>query len=277
MVTMETYRPPRRTSYLALLLIVGGLCALAFTIIAELKDSAQLYSDAQHELAKPVYSGKLAEVKFPDVEKPLFITTWKVFRPGELWSLVNKANALPDNFEPQGLTDTTVPHGDSSEPMKIHSRIAEPLAELFAAAEADGYNLMLSSAYRSIEEQQSLYDRFVAARGQAEAERFVLTPGTSEHHTGLAVDFSDASSACSLDSDTCLLSLETGNWLAANAHHFGFILRYPEGKQPITGIDHESWHFRYVGPILARAIYDSGLTLDEALTQMRPAYASQAD
>lgn len=271
---MKPLSPRRRTSYGALFALTAASCAFAVYIISGLQQSAQLYDQVLAELQRPIHSGELKRVVFPDAEKPVVVSTFAAFHVNGTWTLVGKDTPLRADFQPSSLIDTTLPHGDSTAPMKIDARLVEPLGRLFADAEAAGYPLMLSSAYRSITEQQALYDDFAATRGQANADRYVATPGTSEHHTGLAIDFSDRSEACGTDSNRCNLGFSTALWLSEHAHIYGFILRYPEGKQPLTGIAYEPWHYRYVGPILAPAIYASGLTLDEALVQMRPAFAA---
>lgn len=241
-------------------------------LVQGLDRSSRIYEAVQNEQNRAIYSGKLAEITFPG-SKTIYITSWDVFLPGHTWTLVSGQNPIDDNFAPDNLVDTALPHGDADRPMKFQQQIAEPLARLFEAAEAAGYPLMLSSSYRSVSEQQSIYDSFVASKGEEEASRYVAKPGTSEHHTGLSIDISNLSDACASNSDLCSLGVAEAMWLEENAHNYGFIQRYPEGKQPITGIAFEPWHYRYVGPILAPAIFESKMTLDEALTQMRPAFS----
>jgi D-alanyl-D-alanine carboxypeptidase len=132
---------------------------------------------------------------------------------------------------------------------------------------------MISSAYRSLQDQQATYDSYVAECGTACANQYVLPVGASEHHTGLAVDFSSASDQCAADSDDCSLGASAVTWLADNAWRYGFIHRYPEGKQSITGVAQESWHYRYVGIVMAKAMHGSGLTYDEVVQQLAPGYA----
>lgn len=111
------------------------------------------------------------------------------------------------------------------------------------------------SGFRSYDYQASLYASYVANDGQAEADRYSARPGHSEHQTGLAFDL--------LDSGGQLLEEpEASQWLADNAHRYGFVVRYLPGKEHITGYMAESWHVRYIGQE-ATAIYQSGLTLEE--------------
>lgn len=210
-------------------------------------------------------------VDIPGSSKQLVVPNWSLFTPGNIWSLVSHTEELPDNFKADSLVTSPVPHAHDA--TQISSRIAKPLSNMVEAARNEDIDLMLSSAYRSVAEQQAIYDDFVETKGREMADLYVAKPGTSEHHTGLAIDFADASDKCQQDSNTCNLSPTSAQWLANNAHKYGFVLRYPEGKKPITGIAFEPWHYRYVGPQLAKAVYDSELTLDEVLEQIYPAYA----
>ena len=114
----------------------------------------------------------------------------------------------------------------------------------------DGFNLTAFSTYRSFEYQTGLYQRYADRDGAEEADRYSARPGYSEHQTGLAFDIGEVNNEQDWASvrfgDT-----EAGKWIAANAHRFGFIMRYPEGKEAITDM-HESWHFRYVGVEIAK-------------------------
>ncbi|MCF0120146.1 MAG: M15 family metallopeptidase [Oscillospiraceae bacterium] len=122
----------------------------------------------------------------------------------------------------------------------------------------DEPEVVIVDGYRSIEEQRELCDRF-AARGVAER---AAKPGCSEHHTGCAADFGIYCEDGSLG-DLDIECPRKYAWLVSNAHRYGFILRYPEGKQEITGFPYEHWHFRYVGKRLAAELYGRGITLEE--------------
>jgi D-alanyl-D-alanine carboxypeptidase len=118
-----------------------------------------------------------------------------------------------------------------------------------------------------------LYRQFVAENGEEMAALYVLPPGTSEHHTGLSVDFSSVSNECAADSDSCSLSQSSAAWLKENASRFGFIQRYPAGAKAITGVGFEPWHYRYVGKPLAEAMATTDLTLEEVTEKLAPGYA----
>ena len=112
-------------------------------------------------------------------------------------------------------------------------------------------------------------------KGEAYAKTYVLTPGASEHHTGYSLDLTDASTVCKKDSDDCNLSPATAGWIAEHAHTYGFIVRYPSGKESIAGISHEPWHIRYVGVVLATQLYETETTLDEFIEEVAPGRLSR--
>lgn len=176
--------------------------------------------------------------------------------------LVNKQNPVPDHYS---MTLVNMNGG-----MQVDQRIAADLADMLAAARDDHISLMIVSAYRSEERQTRLFNNKVKKymnRGMsymdayAQASFSVTVPGTSEHQLGLALDIvtSGHTSLNEAFGDT-----EAGKWLNAHAPQYGFILRYPKGKEHITGITYEPWHFRYVGDY-AEEITESGLTLEEYL------------
>ena len=120
-----------------------------------------------------------------------------------------------------------------------------------------GLNLYISSGYRSYDYQAGLYQRYVDRSGKAEADRYSARPGHSEHQTGLAFDLNTISDEFK---DT-----DEGKWVAENCHKYGFIVRYPEDKESVTGYMYEPWHIRYLGTDTATAVYESGLCLEEYL------------
>lgn len=211
-----------------------------------------------------------AAVRLGDSE--LTIPNYDMFKAGNVWALVSKKRPLAGEAG-YTLIDAPIEHGDADKPMKIAVDISDELQQLVNAAEADDEPLMISSAYRSLQAQREIYDDFVAENGETVAKQYVSPVGASEHHTGLSVDFSSQSDQCRANSDDCSLSQSGAAWLAANAHRYGFIQRYPAGEQSVTGVAFEPWHFRFVGKPLARAMQDSDLTFDEVVEQFAPGYA----
>lgn len=140
----------------------------------------------------------------------------------------------------------------------------EAFKKMAAGALLDGYHLEAFSTYRSFDYQTQLYERYVAKDGVEEADRYSARPGYSEHQTGLAFDIGEVNRNEDFASSR-FGKTEAGKWVASNAHRFGFIMRYPEGKEDITGYMYESWHFRYVGKEHAEEIYKQDMTLEEYL------------
>lgn len=179
-------------------------------------------------------------------------------------SLVNKEYGLPDGYAPDDLVRPNVAFsfgGQDIEKSYMRKEAAEALEKMFAAAKKEGIILYAVSGYRSYDRQTVLFDAEVKRVGEEKAIQAVAYPGNSEHQTGLAMDISSESSNFLLSDDYGKTA--EGKWLRENAHRFGFILRYPEGKEKITGYKYEPWHFRYVGEKSAKDIYENDWTLEE--------------
>jgi LAS superfamily LD-carboxypeptidase LdcB len=154
--------------------------------------------------------------------------------------IVNKTYGLPSTFG-NGLTTET----------------SNAFTAMQAAAATAGHNIYISSGYRSFSAQTNVYNKYKANEGQAGADTHSARPGHSEHQSGLAFDLNSITQAFG--------STPEGIWTAQNAHLYGFIVRYPQGKESITGYIWEPWHLRYVGVDLATTLYTSGQTLEEYL------------
>lgn len=154
--------------------------------------------------------------------------------------IANKSYSLPQDYG-NGLTWET----------------EQAFYEMQAAAKRDGYSLWICSGYRSYWYQSDLYWGYVNRDGQWAADTYSARPGHSEHQTGLAIDINYA--------ERWFNNSAEAKWIADNCADYGFILRYPQGKEDKTGFMYESWHVRYVGNELARKITDSGLCLEEYL------------
>lgn len=191
----------------------------------------------KEEESKPVIdNGYIVGESLP--EKPTYIK-------GVL--IVNKKYPLPKNYNP----------GENKEARESFNRMVND-------AKKEGYLLTTYSSFRSYDLQKKLYDQYVKKHGINKADRFSARPGYSEHQTGLAFDIGEVGRK-NLWLTEQFGESEAGKWLAENAHKYGFILRYPKGKEHITGYMYESWHFRYVGVKIATEIKQSGLTLEEYL------------
>ncbi|MEX0748732.1 MAG: M15 family metallopeptidase [Candidatus Saccharimonadales bacterium] len=200
----------------------------------------------------------------PDAESAAFDRElYSLDEPGSLWFIVNKQRPLPESYVPH-LTTPDIPlYGPSdAENMQVDSRITDHLKALVASATSEGLQLALGSAYRSASYQSGIYNLYVEREGQTAADTFSARPGHSEHQSGLAVDFVRRDGECFIEA--CFDETAEGQWLAAHAHEYGFILRYREGMADITGYSYEPWHFRYVGTELARELHrQDNPTLEE--------------
>ncbi|MDN3904740.1 M15 family metallopeptidase [Arthrobacter sp. YD2] len=180
--------------------------------------------------------------------------------PASISVLVNKDRQLSDpGFRPPDLADV---HG-----VQLRRDAAEAYSRMSADAAAGGSPLRAVSGFRSAEAQAELHAAYIRNQGRHAAEAISARPGHSEHQTGLAVDIGNPDAACSLQA--CFKHTPAGAWTAANAHRYGFIIRYPEGKELTTGYSYEPWHLRYVGTDLAARLHGEGITLEEyaGLTQ----------
>lgn len=263
MQTLSDTRPKRRSGlWIFRLIYIIIIITTSIFLVSFQNESAKLEKQLDTISKTPTIQGK---VKVGDTD--VVIPTEDFFAPGKMWSLASRKHPLEKDFVVSDLIAVPVAVG-GGEKMQISKRIEKPLEALFDAAEASGHELMVSSAYRSIADQQKTFDDYVSRYGAQMANEYVSPPGSSEHHTGLAVDLSDASTPCQLASDDCSLGIESAAWLKENAPRYGFVLRYPDGKKEITGVKYEWWHFRYVGIPLAKAVANSNLTLDEAIEKL---------
>jgi len=147
--------------------------------------------------------------------------------------VANKTYSLPSNYG-TGLTNETL----------------NAFNKMKNGAKEEGLNIYISSGFRSYSRQKTIYNNYVARDGKTAADRYSARPGHSEHQTGLAFDVNTISSAFN--------NTKEAKWLSSNCYKYGFILRYPKGKENETGYMYESWHFRYVGVDLATKLYNNG-------------------
>ena len=180
--------------------------------------------------------------------------------------LVNKQHPVPEDY--------SFTLGTITGSMKCDVRIIDELMAMLEAAKADGIDLVICSPYRDYNRQTVLFDRkidYYMERGYSYLEAYkiasitVTVPGASEHQIGLALDIvSDTYTSL----DTGFGKTDAGIWLKEHGYEYGFILRYPLGKEYITGIQYEPWHYRYVGKKSATAIMKQGITLEEFLEDL---------
>lgn len=233
---------------------------------AEAKPDEAKQTEAQPPKKPPAKAAADTEAMLADIEV--------VAEPASMAVLVNKQRKLPENYTPTDLVFPNVPYllPKKSEKRKLRKEAAAALEALFAAAKADGVSLAGVSAYRSHTYQKALFNHYVQKDGVEKARTYSAVPGTSEHETGLAIDVSGIDGKCAATS--CFADTKEAKWLAEHAQEYGFIIRYPEGKEAITGYMYEPWHLRYVGTEIAKEIKAQGITLEEYLGVV-PASASE--
>ena len=175
----------------------------------------------------------------------------------EVDALVNKYHKLPSNYEAKDLV--TLSKTYSSRGHKIKKAASEPLMKMIDAARADGLNLLVISGYRTESTQRGLFNNSVKRHGMDHALIYSAKPGHSEHQLGLAVDLNSTEESFDQTKEY--------KWLKANSYKYGFIERYPKGKEFITGYGYEPWHYRYLGVDLATKVYTENVTYEEYLVK----------
>ncbi|MFV0633769.1 D-alanyl-D-alanine carboxypeptidase family protein [Demequina sp.] len=189
------------------------------------------------------------------------LTQHSIDDPASIWVVVNKRRGLePEGFTPDDLV--------AIEGQQMTAEAAQAMTDMRAAASEQGHSLNMGTAYRPFGFQQSIYQDYVSTWGQTRADRFSARPGHSEHQTGLAADLY-SSQACRLKE--CFGEEPAGQWLAQHAHEYGFIIRYLQGTEEVTGYRYEPWHVRYVGVELATSMHDEGITAMEEVFGLDPA------
>lgn len=205
--------------------------------IKEEKTTAAPVTEENTTKKEPVVSGEQDMGLTPDGKHKITQKDGVTYIDGVL--VANKTYGLPRSYNPGGLTP----------------ECQKAFSEMQADAKKEGYSLWNGSGFRSYGTQESIYNRYVARDGQAEADRYSARPGHSEHQTGLAIDLNDISSSFA---DTA-----AGKWVDANCWKYGFIIRYKKETEAQTGYMYEPWHIRYVGKDMAEKIYKSGKCLED--------------
>lgn len=203
----------------------------------EIKEEVAQQGAIEQEKANQEEKIKEALSLYKEGETPLYIDGILV---------VNKDYKLPENFTNE-----------------LDAELLEQFEIMKADAKKEGLDINIRSGFRSTETQSILYNNYVQRDGVEKASRYSAKPGHSEHETGLAIDISNGDYTTSIGdwfNDT-----PQAKWLYENAHKYGFILRYPEGKEDITGYKYESWHYRYVGVEHSQYFNQNNLTLEEYL------------
>lgn len=244
-----------RWGAIAILILIILLIILFFTLISVFKDDIKKDIDkTPQDVPAVVQTGVTTTPPVTDIETITTTTQPEPPKPpypveadievidgvtyinGIL--VVNKTYGLPEWFDPG-----------------VDPVAQAKLEEMYAAAAEDGITLWTASGYRTYEEQRALYEEYAAVDGYEAADTYSARPGHSEHETGLTFDVNDPSNTFD--------GTPEAQWLEQHCAEYGFIIRYPKGKEDITGFMYESWHVRYVGEEVAKFIMENGICLEE--------------
>ena len=248
-----------------LAMVLSAWVTFTFLVINGTYETNYAYDRIQAQIAAQPTVSPVKTVTFAgtnNTQLKLKIPSQKLLKTSGIWAYVSKTQGISEDYQPK-LANLAVEHGDWLEDKRASAIIQPELKDMFAAAKAAKNDLIVTSAYRSAADQKKLVAESIAKSGAAYTEKYVNQAGHSERQLGLAVDLSSVDKDCKANFARCSLKKETAAWLANNSYKYGFILRYPEGKEDLTGIEAESWHFRYVGKDMAKLVHDSGLTFDE--------------
>lgn len=277
------------TSVLVALLLAAAVIYLSYLdvdvprrALSQVRSAAAQLGDSLLGIVRAEGGGLTFSVPQQPVEEPaqggiLFTTEEATSAPVQAAAmplLVNEANPVPEGYAPTGLVrmrdycDSSVVYIKGSD-IEGEREAVDALMQMLRAAIAQGVgNWQISAGYRSVTYQQTLWDNQVyeyrqqglsGAKAREATAKYVAVPGASEHHTGLAFDVTVPGESFPLT--------EQSRWLTENCWDYGFIIRYTEEKQPITGINAEPWHIRYVGQPHAVMMRDGNLCLEEYLGQ----------
>lgn len=171
--------------------------------------------------------------------------------------IINKYNGVSENFEPNNLTKIPSEYCKIKEEDEYLAKDAlNAYTEMLEAAKAEGYDILVNSAYRSYKDQDEVYQTYYNLYGENYVKKYAAKPGYSEHQTGLALDIASANSSIFEES-------KEFTWMKENSYKYGFVLRFPKNKADVTGFKYEAWHYRYVGKDIAKYMYENNLTFDE--------------
>lgn len=194
------------------------------------------------------------------LDQEFYSTNYKTNTTLDTSMLVNKYYLLDENYTPDDLVSVSTKYawGDAGS-QKVRQVAYDAFLDMWNAANDEGYYLMINSSYRSYQDQESIYNNYKSSQGQKYADSIAARPGASEHQTGLTMDIFSKTNT----NKNTFAESETAAWLANNSYKYGFILRYPQDKENVTGYSYEAWHFRYVGVNIATYIYQNNITFEE--------------
>lgn len=252
----------KRKLYILITLSALMVVSLFYLIISGGTKKLQEYVDQKNQptsspvvSAAPVPSATPAPTITPTPTPEVVIDTTS---DDSLQRIVNDDHPIDASYVPSDLVTPAVPMNGQQQ---LRSEAASALEEMFSAAGNDGISLYLISGYRSYSQQLSLWYTYEERYGVEETNLIDSHPGACEHQIGLAVDLGTTDGTCELNA--CFADTEASIWLSEHAYEYGFILRYPAGKEEVTGLKYHPWNYRYIGKEEAKKVQESGLTLEE--------------
>ncbi len=183
--------------------------------------------------------------------------------PESITVLVNRAFLLPETYIPENLKKVNIDFDTNIVTEKNNLRVeaATQIEKMITDASKKKIVITGVSGYRSYVRQKEVFEQSAKDHGKEHADKYCAIPGSSEHQTGLAIDVSTPAIFNALEPR--LAGTKAGKWVEKNCYKYGFVIRYPKGKQKITGYNFEPWHLRYVGKDKAEYLYKNNLTLEE--------------
>ncbi len=208
------------------------------------------------------YAYAVNAVNFPQIISSNNSTLeFEILNPESETLLIKKGFKYSSSYVPSDLAVVNIPIHPDTVNTRLRQIAASALEKLAQDADQEGLKIVMRDGYRSYQDQVDIYNDYTRRYGGAYAAAYAAKPGSSEHQTGLSVDVTSQSV---VDGNKITFGdTQEYAWVLKHAHEYGFILRYPFGKESITGINSEPWHLRYVGVEMATSIYDSGLTFEE--------------
>lgn len=191
-----------------------------------------------------------------NLDKTYYEDSTIVENPNDITVLTNKYSRIPEDYEPDDLVDMADEYANNTYGQKkLRKEAYDKFVEMCEASRKDGVKFYAEGAYRSYEYQEIIYKNYIYENGQEEADKYAAKPGFSEHELGLAIDLANIW--------TITTKGEEYAWLTKNAYKYGYIIRYKEEWEDITGYSAESWHIRYVGVETATKVYKKNMSYEE--------------
>ncbi len=260
---MSERKPKRTLRFDRIAMIIIPILVAAILLVLGIglftgKDKKNKPEPTPTPTAEPTPTPEATPTPTPTVDPE---TDSRFFDTDSYLIVANKKHKLPEGYEPSDLAYPEVEMRYNNWTMRWDAAVA--LEEMFKDAEKDDIHLVMGSGYRSESFQKTLYDGYAEESGIQYADSISSRPGYSDHQTGLATDLCGQDTQYDLTQE--FEKTPEGKWLAENAWKYGFIMRYPKGKDKITGYTYEPWHFRYITKEEAKKIHDAGenMTFEE--------------